>query len=1613
MHKQQKQEHNSRTTLHQGRPKSIVSICLWKTLVVCFMALTLLPSIASSQETYVFERMWPALQQPWYFQPNDVAVDADGNIYVSNPGLYNVKKLNSDGRLITVWKTGVNDWWTPRGIAVGPDGYVYVVDTQNICIQKFTPDGQFVSFWGSWGSGKGQFQFFDPIGNYVDHHPDTIEGGGIAVDQSGFVYVTDTANNRVQKFESDGTYVSGWGTYGTGNGQFKGPLGIEVDPSGYVYVVDTFNNRVQKFTSDGTYVAQWGGYGSTNNGDLPANGKFFLDNNDGSEDHVRGNGITVDASGNVYVVDVYNNRIQKFTSDGQYLAQWGQYGPNDEEFLSPCGIAYSKSGYLVVAEAGNNRIKKFTADFQFVTKWGSTGIGNGFFNDPNAIAVDAAGNVYVTDSQLLRVQKFSPDGQFILKWSYNPNPTQTISWVPNGIAIDSSDNVYVADAWDRIQKFDSNGSFILEWGSQGSGDGQFDFDFGSGVGMAFDASDNLYVADLNNNRIQKFDLSGKYLDQWGNYGSDNDQLVLQGSNGAQLAIDESAGFLYIADPGNARVQKFDLSGTYLGSLTHQEWTDGAGFPQAIAVDDLGKVLVESGGQSAIKIFDDSGNFVSGFSNYGTDPGQTNNPYSLAFGPNGRLYVADTFNSRVQVFKKVSAVSNNKAIVVAGGGPFQGTSLWDVTQMSANFAYRSLTYQGFTKDTIYYLSSDTDLDLDSNDVLDDVDGVPSVASLQQAITTWASDAKNLVLYLVDQGGGDTFQLNETETLSVTDLDSWLDTLQGTIPGKVTVIYDAGSPQNLLSSLIPPTGKERIVISSTSPGETSYTAAQGSLPFSSFFWSNIFFGLNLYDAFSQAGESVELQTPLLDANGNGAGNEVQDNFPAQNTFIKGYIPGQLSAPNVTGTSPTGDTTPTWYWTSGGGGNGTFRYKLDDSYLTYGATETTDTSYTPGSALAEGIHTLYVQEQDDDGNWSTSGYFAIVIDLSAKVQPNISLALYLKSGQALEDSYDVNATVDLKANFKDKNGIDYDFTLLSNWVTSDSSVAVVTEGGVAFKANGKVRIIAYLAGLMASMDFIVGQDTIDKHHGNLIILAGGKQNDPKDKIKNAIQYLANRMYQVFKARGFEDDDIYYINHVNTQDFDGDGVVDGVVDQIEKTVEALQNAIEWARDQPNDGPLYLYLVDHGEKNGTFLVDANQILTAAELNASLDDFEGQSGGRISIIIFEACYSGSFVDTLSDNDRLVFTSSAADKYSYLNNAGDVSFSQFLSNYFMVGYNWEEAFDLATADLVGLGNPYAMMAPQKQIGSEITPAMVYGDFSMAGLFPDITSYTLGKSVTADIQQEFTIELDMMNIEGLTVWASVTPPNYQPPSVPEEYTTPTLSLDKFTLTNESGTKKFIGTYTFMCNGTYEVVYYVKDNSGNVISSPPQTFEVTGGGDSCFTESLNENWNLLSLPAEPIDASVEIILGNIIDKIASAWKWVDGNWAVYLPYESDNGVSYAAAKGFSPLTEISCGEGFWVNSSTAQTLTVSGTQPADTSCSLAEGWNLIGLKTNEAKSITDLVSGNEGNIPSVWKWKDNKWAVCLPGEDDGGAAYAQSKGFSVLGDINPGEGFWVNATQQTTLE
>jgi len=339
--------------------------------------------------------------------------------------------------------------------------------------------------------------------------------GGWAYGSSTNLTMTGTGDAASMQLNSQIgqiSYTSKWGSAGTGNGQWNNPTGIAVDASGNIYIADTNNNRIQKFNSSGTFQ-WWLGYDGSTVG-THTTGTGFQGSADGRFWQPRG--VAVDASGNIYVVDTENNRIQKFNSSGVFVTKWGVWGQGDGQFISPRGIAADTSGNVYVADFGNYRIQKFNSSGAFVTKWGSYGNGNGQFNAPQGIAVDTNGNVYVADGN---IQKFNSSGTFVAAWNYGGG---YIDSSVNGVGVDTNNNVYVSfsgywcDEWDPVdevcyagdgsdnwvKKFNSSGTELSTVGpytTPGAADGQFNT-----PRSAVRISDSIYVLDAGNSRVQKF-----------------------------------------------------------------------------------------------------------------------------------------------------------------------------------------------------------------------------------------------------------------------------------------------------------------------------------------------------------------------------------------------------------------------------------------------------------------------------------------------------------------------------------------------------------------------------------------------------------------------------------------------------------------------------------------------------------------------------------------------------------------------------------------------------------------------------------------------------------------------------------------------------------------------------------------------------------------------------------------------------------------------------------------------------------------------------------------------------------------------------------------------------
>jgi DNA-binding beta-propeller fold protein YncE len=278
---------------------------------------------------------------------------------------------SADATVVDQWGSngsGDAQFTGPSELTVGSGGSVYVTDSNNNRVQKFTASGAFLTKWGAPGSGDGAFN----------------SPSGVATNAAGDVYVTDFINARVEEFTPDGAFLRQWGTPGSGDGQFSGPIAAAVDGAGNVYVTESGNARVQKFTADGQFLTKWGSHGT-------ADGEFGVPF-----------GLEVDPSGNVYVADSDNHRIQKFSSTGAFITKWGTQGSGDGQLAFPFDVAVAPDGNVVVADSGNGRIQTFTPDGAFVSRFDHLSPGSQTFS-PRAVAAAPGGDLYILDTQLARV----------------------------------------------------------------------------------------------------------------------------------------------------------------------------------------------------------------------------------------------------------------------------------------------------------------------------------------------------------------------------------------------------------------------------------------------------------------------------------------------------------------------------------------------------------------------------------------------------------------------------------------------------------------------------------------------------------------------------------------------------------------------------------------------------------------------------------------------------------------------------------------------------------------------------------------------------------------------------------------------------------------------------------------------------------------------------------------------------------------------------------------------------------------------------------------------------------------------------------------------------------
>ena len=270
----------------------------------------------------------------------------------------------------------------------------------------------------------------------------------------------------------------------------------------------------------------------------------------------------------------------------EVLRDWGSYGREDSQFDLIWDIVIDSQDNVYVADMNNNRIQKFTNQGDFLFSWGSERNLENRLSVPRGLALDSLDNMYVVDKQE-RILVFNSEGEFLNFFGDEQGLNS-----PRGIDIDNQDRVYVADTGnDRIIQFSHNGTYLNEFGGPGSEKGEFN----SPTDVSIDSQDNVYVTDEKNSRIQKFDSSGKFIQEWP---SDENDLIFP----AGIHVD-SNDQIFVVNTGNHNIVVFNEYGKIITTLGNGGSSIGEFLaPVSMAVDSNNDIFVSDHRNNRIQVF---------------------------------------------------------------------------------------------------------------------------------------------------------------------------------------------------------------------------------------------------------------------------------------------------------------------------------------------------------------------------------------------------------------------------------------------------------------------------------------------------------------------------------------------------------------------------------------------------------------------------------------------------------------------------------------------------------------------------------------------------------------------------------------------------------------------------------------------------------------------------------------------------------------------------------------------------------------------------------------------------------------------------------------------------
>ncbi|MBI5883688.1 MAG: 6-bladed beta-propeller [Elusimicrobia bacterium] len=499
----------------------------------------------------------------------------------------------------------------PVSLAAAGDR-VYVVDRQKCAVLIYDGQGRFLKSVGS--KGKGPEQFRDPE--------------GIAVGPEGRVFVADKGNARIQLLDADGKFLWSFGS------SLEAPKGVSVGTDGRVYVADTDNARVKVFTKEGIFL-----YGFGSKGKEPAQFK----------DPAK---VAVSASDDIFVFDEGNERVQRFDPATRFVAEIAIAGDD---------LALDAYGFLYVLDQGKAKVYEYDPKGVQLGKFGSSGKGKTQFNEANAIALAPGGEetvvVLVLDAGNSRIQRVSVVNRLKTRLLASNPAAKLLVTGPSAAwkvkasvlrALGDSAYAYDADAGQFIA-LDKAGREVRRFGTKKGK--------GSSVtkgtrGFAVSGKYGFFVSDTPGNRIQLFDLEGRwktnFAEQEGFFDSKKNEGRVRSPRG--VAVTEEGAF-YVADTDNRRVDVFNPDGAFLSAIGPNMGDFELSEPHDVAWDAEGFLYILDKGLKKVLKCGPSGNLVASWGGEGDGVGQFRSPEALAYDGKNYVFVLDRELRRVSVFTK--------------------------------------------------------------------------------------------------------------------------------------------------------------------------------------------------------------------------------------------------------------------------------------------------------------------------------------------------------------------------------------------------------------------------------------------------------------------------------------------------------------------------------------------------------------------------------------------------------------------------------------------------------------------------------------------------------------------------------------------------------------------------------------------------------------------------------------------------------------------------------------------------------------------------------------------------------------------------------------------------